>query len=245
MKQPRTDRCAISVFLVLTLILSIVGAVYVILKGGDDGQPWRDYVSVLFITLAIGTIVPTFYCLLLSWVPDSVSKPLGDSFAAKFAGRYNKSDRWFVFLAVFPAATFFLYGYVAICYTKIPQAFGGAKPRTAQLDILSDKVSASTLDLLIDTSPVGSETKVVSSKQVSVLHTSDKYLIIDASPDDPNNSDVMELSRNAVESILWIRPKKRTRSSKEPNALSLDNPNDVNVEIIRDVGAVEKVPRRP
>jgi len=209
LKQSRTDRCAISVFLVLTFILSIVGTVYFFVKGSDRSS-WQDYVFGLFLVLAIGTILPTFFCLLLSWLPDSVSKNATDSFTAKFADRYERSDRWFTLFVVFPAATIFLYGYVALCYTKIPQSFGGAKPRTAQLDIVSDKVSASTLDLLIEASPVGSGTKVVCTKEVSVLHTTDEYLIINASPYDPNNSDVMELSRDAVESILWIGPKKRT-----------------------------------
>ncbi len=93
--------------------------------------------------------------------------------------------------------------FVNTYFMKIPQEFGGAKPRIAVLDLVKSKLSAPTLKEIVDTSNVQLNSEILPSKQVNIYFNGGNYLLI-GKFDTTAYKGVLEIPRDAIISIHWL-----------------------------------------
>ena len=102
--------------------------------------------------------------------------------------------------------------YVSVVYPKIPQVFGGARPRMAKLDLLVPEVSPPTAKLL----KLGNDDGAVSQTQpIQVMFVGKATLLINVPTPTANTpGEKLEIARNTVKAIHWIRtPVRQARAS--------------------------------
>jgi hypothetical protein len=97
---------------------------------------------------------------------------------------------------------FFFYGEEV--YPYLPQAFGGARPRCAYLDVTRDEISAQTQQAILPAGETTSEAGVVRSVQVEVLFSNGDLLMIRPQVIAPGRERVVyQLQRDNVQAITW------------------------------------------
>lgn len=127
------------------------------------------------------------------------------------ASRHDRFDHFHNFLKkayiyLFVPLLFFaiIIFYVSNIYVKIPQIFGGGKPRSAQLELLADKVSAETINEIGTVKYLKSGSRIIRTRDIQILSkVGDTLLIKFTEPDSASEKKRLELSRSAVVAILW------------------------------------------
>jgi hypothetical protein len=106
-------------------------------------------------------------------------------------------------LAPILVCIYLTYVFINTYYIKIPQEFGGAKPRSAVLDLVKSKFSAPTLQGIIDSSKVQLNSDILQSKQVNIYFNGGTYILI-GKFDTTMNKGILEIPRDAIISIHWL-----------------------------------------
>jgi hypothetical protein len=119
-----------------------------------------------------------------------------DLFTTDWAAYASRASGFIATLLSFllPLATgVALVGYFALAvYPRLPQEFGGVKPRCARLDLISEQVSSATLSVLGG----GSSDPVIRSREVSIYYSGADTLLVKLQAPDPGPT--YELSKDAV-----------------------------------------------
>lgn len=97
-----------------------------------------------------------------------------------------------------------LWFYVSRLYIEIPQALGGGRPRTAQLEVLADQVSSDTLRELSEAADAALTKKVVRTRDVQVLSTVGETVLLRLySKDTGQEQKRLEIHRKAITVVVW------------------------------------------
>ena len=114
---------------------------------------------------------------------------------------FNKLYRLsFCFLIVCATGVLVIY-YITSVYVAIPQEFGGAKPRLAQIDVKTKELSRETMDAL---GIQERDNEVARSPILTVIFAGSGNLFFKAYGC-PNESSLIELPRSATVAITWKR----------------------------------------
>lgn len=128
--------------------------------------------------------------------PDRVST-LKKNWAWKFIG-YPRLSNLYLILALLGAAGIFFW--VQSLYSRIPQEFGGGKPRCAQLDVIWAELSPETRQHLSAGSPRSEAEKTVSTAELIVYFAGKESIIVSAKS---QNATPTEVDRQAVRAVRW------------------------------------------
>jgi len=93
--------------------------------------------------------------------------------------------------------------YLNILYPQIPYEFGGAKPRSARLDLVRSDFSIETISQLVESKYLSQKEKILPSKNVNIYLVTKDVLIIRAQNIDKDGEKTFEILRSAVKSIHW------------------------------------------
>jgi len=111
--------------------------------------------------------------------------------------------------------------YSVALYGSLPQELGGGASRCAQLDLRIDQVSPETAsELLADSVGLGTSSKVVRTKPLSLLIGADNQFIVLQGHARKIGLDVTVLDRSAVAALKWCEPtfsEKMMRKAANPS----------------------------
>jgi hypothetical protein len=94
--------------------------------------------------------------------------------------------------------------YIRNIYPKIPQTLGGAKPRTAILNIYADKISGNTCLRLVEKPDTSRSGAVIRSKPLPVFYESKDNLIVVPVSKNASTDTLFDLKKETISSIEWI-----------------------------------------
>ena len=129
--------------------------------------------------------------------------------------RPKRGKPWRIYLIPSLAALIAIFFYVQVGYFRVPQELGGARPRLAEIDLLTEKFSSETLKILLPDIRTASNSKVVRSKEVLVYFSGRNSLLLGVVDNSNQKEKRLEVSMDTIKAIVWH--KEREMAGKKAN----------------------------
>lgn len=185
----------------LVILVALLGAEWLQTTPSDIGFA-GGFLAVFFIGLLQQPIV-----LLTRWLDflvdrgslsQEAAKELRTHWGWKFIVRRPSLSNLYLLFAALGAAGIFYW--TSVLYLKVPQEFGGAEPRCAQLDVVWSDLSPETRQNLPVASPSNEEQMVVGTKEVMIYFVGGESIMMRTRE---MGGASIELSRSAVKAFRW------------------------------------------
>jgi hypothetical protein len=154
-------------------------------------------------------------CLFISWagmfiVPPQRRRPIGNTWRSRLRWRLDKSNRIYriirfrrslQIISILGSFTMAMWFYADVIYPRLPQEYGGTRPRYALVDLLRDGLSKDTLEALASGDSVSSTSTVVRSKPLAVFYFNTELMLV--KPVGARSSTTFDLRKSAIKAVTW------------------------------------------
>ena len=93
--------------------------------------------------------------------------------------------------------------YIESAYPKLPQEFGGVRPRYAYLDIVLDQTSSETLQEIVSGNTADANNTVVRSNMVDVYFSGSDVIIVKPHGQKGRDAPTYEIKQSIVKAVTW------------------------------------------
>ncbi|NVM24189.1 MAG: hypothetical protein HWN68_20720 [Desulfobacterales bacterium] len=132
------------------------------------------------------------------------------TFYSKFVrGARTLFTVWIVLLGIY-VSEIGLRFFVEEVYSNIPQEFGGAQPRCARLDVVTDQLSVETRKAILSIDSINSESQVVQTIEVNVFFSGSEFMLVKPlTQEQEPKSEVYEIRRSVIQAVTWCSQRDR------------------------------------